>query len=189
MLLLGAPPWQQQLGQSCTNHVHWGTRTDVQRLECLHFCLCMCIKFLKELGTCQGHHCSGIVCHLQVFQDQLTGLKEAQILHCREPSSQVLCNRRCTRPGHQQWARRWPWSLGIPFYPFLHVRPTSERVQVQVYKARIRATGEEVAVKVQRPGIVDNILIDMLLLRRLMKAVDRALPSVSLSLAAPVPRS
>lgn len=34
------------------------------------------------------------------------------------------------------------------------------------------------AVKVQRPGIADSIAIDMLLLRRLMAAVDRNIPQV-----------
>lgn len=43
----------------------------------------------------------------------------------------------------------------------------------QVYKARLRSTGEEVAVKVQRPGIADSIAVDMVLLRRLMTVVDR----------------
>ena len=39
---------------------------------------------------------------------------------------------------------------------------------LQVYKARLRSTGEQVAVKVQRPGIGENIAIDMVLLRRLL---------------------
>jgi aarF domain-containing kinase len=47
-----------------------------------------------------------------------------------------------------------------------------------VYRARLRETGEQVAVKVQRPGIGESIAIDMLLLRRLMGAVDRNLPQV-----------
>ncbi|KAK9815500.1 hypothetical protein WJX72_004714 [[Myrmecia] bisecta] len=42
----------------------------------------------------------------------------------------------------------------------------------QVYKGRLRANGQLVAVKVQRPGIGDSIAIDMLLLRRLVAAVD-----------------
>ena len=37
----------------------------------------------------------------------------------------------------------------------------------------LRATGETVAVKVQRPGIGDNIAIDMLLLRQLMGVIDK----------------
>jgi len=44
----------------------------------------------------------------------------------------------------------------------------------QVYKGRLK-TGEEVAVKVQRPGIGENIAFDMILLRRLMAIVDRSL--------------
>jgi len=48
----------------------------------------------------------------------------------------------------------------------------------QVYRGRLRATGEEVAVKVQRPGIADSIAMDMLLLRRLMVAVDTNITQV-----------
>jgi hypothetical protein len=47
-----------------------------------------------------------------------------------------------------------------------------------VYKARLRSTGEEVAVKVQRPGIGENIAIDMVLLRRLVSVVDKNIPQV-----------
>lgn len=48
----------------------------------------------------------------------------------------------------------------------------------QVYKGRLAATGQQVAVKVQRPRIGESIAMDMLLLRRLMAAVDRYLPQV-----------
>jgi len=46
----------------------------------------------------------------------------------------------------------------------------------------LRETGEQVAIKVQRPGIGESISIDMLLLRRLMGAVDNNLPQVGLVL-------
>lgn len=45
-------------------------------------------------------------------------------------------------------------------------------VSPQVYKGKLHS-GETVAIKVQRPGIADSIAVDMLLLRRLMKIVDR----------------
>jgi aarF domain-containing kinase len=48
----------------------------------------------------------------------------------------------------------------------------------QVYRGRLITTGQEVAVKVQRPRIGESIAMDMLLLRRLMAAVDRYLPQV-----------
>ena len=48
----------------------------------------------------------------------------------------------------------------------------------QVYKARLRSTGEQVAVKVQRPGIGDSIAVDMVLLRRLVALVDKNVPQV-----------
>lgn len=44
----------------------------------------------------------------------------------------------------------------------------------------MRSTGEEVALKVQRPGIGENIAIDMVLLRRLMSAFDASLPRLRL---------
>lgn len=49
----------------------------------------------------------------------------------------------------------------------------------QVYRGRLRSTGEEVAVKVQRPGIGDSIALDMVLLRRLMASIDINIPQVS----------
>lgn len=45
-----------------------------------------------------------------------------------------------------------------------------------MYKARLRSNGEVVAVKVQRPGIGENIAIDMVLLRRLVAVVDNNIP-------------
>ena len=53
---------------------------------------------------------------------------------------------------------------------------------VQVYKGRLKSTGEEVALKVQRPGIGEQICIDMVLLRRLMMTVDATLPKLRLPL-------
>ena len=53
---------------------------------------------------------------------------------------------------------------------------------MQVYRGRLRATGEEVAVKVQRPGIGDSIARDMVLLRRLMAAIDDNVPQVCVGL-------
>ena len=50
----------------------------------------------------------------------------------------------------------------------------------QVYKGILRATGESVAVKVQRPGIGDHIAVDMLLLRRLMAVIDKNQTIVSI---------
>lgn len=41
----------------------------------------------------------------------------------------------------------------------------------QVYKAVLKTSGEAVAVKVQRPGVVDQIALDVYILRRLAAAV------------------
>lgn len=43
----------------------------------------------------------------------------------------------------------------------LHPRPAGP----QVYRARLKASGEEVAVKVQRPGVVEAIALDTYILR------------------------
>ena len=53
---------------------------------------------------------------------------------------------------------------------------------LQVYKGKLMSTGEEVALKVQRPGIGEQICVDMVLLRRLMMAVDTTLPRLKLPL-------
>lgn len=42
----------------------------------------------------------------------------------------------------------------------------------QVYKGRLRKSGEEVAVKIQRPGLKEQLSIDMYILRRLSQLVN-----------------
>lgn len=72
--------------------------------------------------------------------------------------------------------------LGQPVsevYEQLSEAPVAAASLGQVYKGVLRETGDVVAVKVQRPGIGESIAVDMLLLRRLMGAVDRNLPQVS----------
>lgn len=53
----------------------------------------------------------------------------------------------------------------------------------QVYKARLRATGDVVAVKVQRPGVLEGISRDLFLLRQGARAFQ-SLPSVQSDLVA-----
>jgi len=48
----------------------------------------------------------------------------------------------------------------------LSVGPVAAASLGQVYKARLQSTGELVAVKVQRPGIGDNIALDMFIVRK-----------------------
>lgn len=66
--------------------------------------------------------------------------------------------------------------LGRPLesmYSHITSQPVAAASLGQVYKATLAATGETVAVKVQRPGIGDSIAIDMLLLRQLLDVVDK----------------
>lgn len=60
----------------------------------------------------------------------------------------------------------------------LTAEPVAAASLGQVYRGRLRSTGEEVAVKVQRPGIGENIAIDMVLLRRLVSLVDEKVTQV-----------
>jgi predicted unusual protein kinase regulating ubiquinone biosynthesis (AarF/ABC1/UbiB family) len=72
--------------------------------------------------------------------------------------------------------------LGRPVaevYDQLSEQPVAAASLGQVYKGILRETGDVVAVKVQRPAIGESIAVDMLLLRRLMAAVDNNLPQVS----------
>jgi predicted unusual protein kinase regulating ubiquinone biosynthesis (AarF/ABC1/UbiB family) len=60
--------------------------------------------------------------------------------------------------------------LGKPhqeIYSELSPQPIAAASLGQVYKAKLRATGEEVAVKVQRPDLRESITIDLYILRRL----------------------
>ena len=47
-------------------------------------------------------------------------------------------------------------------------------VTPQVYRARLRAGGREVAVKVQRPGVKESIALDIHILRSLAVVIRRA---------------
>jgi aarF domain-containing kinase len=72
--------------------------------------------------------------------------------------------------------------LGKPLeqvYSHITAVPVNAASLGQVYKATLADTGETVAVKVQRPGIGQNIAIDMLLLRQLLKAFDSAQDIIS----------
>eukprot|EP00873_Tetraselmis_striata_P044616 jgi/Tetstr1/464880/TSEL_009617.t1 len=65
--------------------------------------------------------------------------------------------------------------LGMPIeslFAEITDKPVAAASLGQVYKGKLHS-GETVAIKVQRPGIADSIAVDMLLLRRLMKIVDR----------------
>jgi predicted unusual protein kinase regulating ubiquinone biosynthesis (AarF/ABC1/UbiB family) len=71
--------------------------------------------------------------------------------------------------------------LGRPLgevFSELSPRPVAAASLGQVYKGVLRATGEAVAVKVQRPGIGESIAVDMVLLRRLIRAVDTHVAAV-----------
>jgi predicted unusual protein kinase regulating ubiquinone biosynthesis (AarF/ABC1/UbiB family) len=59
--------------------------------------------------------------------------------------------------------------LGVPLedvFSEISLEPIAAASLGQVYKARLRSTGELVAVKVQRPGIGDSIALDMFLVRK-----------------------
>lgn len=79
--------------------------------------------------------------------------------------------------GYQQLTNTTVLQLGDMF-SMITEEPVNAASLGQVYRGRLRATGEEVAVKVQRPGIADSIAMDMLLLRRLMVAVDTNITQV-----------
>eukprot|EP00798_Chlamydomonas_sp_ICE-L_P023264 gene23264-30493_t len=71
--------------------------------------------------------------------------------------------------------------LGMPLskaFAEISDKPVAAASLGQVYKGRLH-TGEEVAIKVQRPNIGENIAVDMLLLRRLMSVVDINIPQIS----------
>jgi predicted unusual protein kinase regulating ubiquinone biosynthesis (AarF/ABC1/UbiB family) len=65
--------------------------------------------------------------------------------------------------------------LGMPLesvYSEITAAPIAAASLGQVYKARLRSTGEEVAVKVQRPGIEEAVGLDFYLVRILASFVD-----------------
>ena len=66
--------------------------------------------------------------------------------------------------------------LGMPLesvYSSITAEPTAAASLGQVYKAILRGTGETVAVKVQRPGIEEQVGLDFYLVRGLTILIDR----------------
>ncbi|MEA5592755.1 AarF/ABC1/UbiB kinase family protein [Rivularia sp. UHCC 0363] len=71
--------------------------------------------------------------------------------------------------------------LGAPpqdIYTELTPDPIAAASLGQVYKAKLKATGEEVAVKVQRPDLRERITIDLYILRRLCAWGQKAIRQV-----------
>ena len=71
--------------------------------------------------------------------------------------------------------------LGRPVhecYPEIDSEPIAAASLGQVYRARL-ATGEEVAVKVQRPNLEETISIDVAILYRLVKLTNRFFPKAN----------
>ena len=63
-------------------------------------------------------------------------------------------------------------------YSEIDSEPIASASLGQVYRARL-ATGEEVAVKVQRPALVESISIDVAILYRLVKLTNRFFPKAN----------
>lgn len=63
-------------------------------------------------------------------------------------------------------------------YPEIDSEPIASASLGQVYRARL-ATGEEVAVKVQRPNLAQTISIDVAILYRLVKLTNRFFPKAN----------
>lgn len=66
--------------------------------------------------------------------------------------------------------------LGMPLesaYSRITAEPIAAASLGQVYKAVLRSTGETVAVKVQRPGIEEQVGLDFYLVRGLTALIDR----------------
>jgi predicted unusual protein kinase regulating ubiquinone biosynthesis (AarF/ABC1/UbiB family) len=63
-------------------------------------------------------------------------------------------------------------------YPEIDSEPIASASLGQVYRARL-ATGEEVAVKVQRPDLAETISIDVAILYRLVKLTNRFIPKAN----------
>lgn len=57
--------------------------------------------------------------------------------------------------------------------------PTKQPHVRQVYKAQLRRDGSLVAVKVQRPGIVEQISLDFYLVRAACQLVDKYVDAVT----------
>ena len=69
-------------------------------------------------------------------------------------------------------------ALPEEIYSELSPQPIAAASLGQVYKGKLRSTGEEVAVKVQRPDLREGITIDLYILRRLARWAQRTFKRV-----------
>ena len=72
--------------------------------------------------------------------------------------------------------------LGSPvdqIFATLSPEPVAAASLGQVYRGTLASTGQDVAVKVQRPGVAATLAMDMALLRRLAAAVDARAPALA----------
>ena len=72
--------------------------------------------------------------------------------------------------------------LGAPVaavFSNLSPEPVAAASLGQVYRGTLAVTGQDVAVKVQRPGVAATLAMDMALLRRLAAAVDARAPALA----------
>jgi len=101
----------------------------------------------------------GYVRGLATLQDQVPAFST-------EVATQIL---------EEEWGRPLTEVLDGP----LPARPVAAASLGQVYKARLRSTGQEVAIKVQRPNIGEQIAVDMHLLRDYLAPAAKKLANLN----------
>jgi predicted unusual protein kinase regulating ubiquinone biosynthesis (AarF/ABC1/UbiB family) len=77
--------------------------------------------------------------------------------------------------------------LGGPtsqFFSQITAAPVASASLGQVYKATLRGSGEEVAIKVQRPGVLELVALDLVLGRRGLQIANQLFPNVRLRICA-----
>jgi len=103
---------------------------------------------------------------------QSVWLPHGQPLHTLNPHTPRPLSPHLHTPAHPQPSQE----LGAPItelFSEFSAEPVGAASLAQVYRARIRATGVEVAVKVQRPGALSTISKDLYVMRRAVGVYER----------------
>ncbi|KAF5829955.1 ABC1 family-domain-containing protein [Dunaliella salina] len=127
---------------------------------------------LREIMTSLGPAYIKLGQALSIRPDVLSpaAMREMQKLCDKVPS---FCNEQAMAVLKEELGKSWE-----EVYEELTPEPIAAASLGQVYKGRLRSTGEAVAVKVQRPGVLETVTVDLFIIRSVGLLTRRFLPSV-----------
>ncbi len=149
-------------------HVQWSREAVLERTGSRVHCLVLCCAFAlsefcnspaggRSRGVYEQRACRG--CDIKLWP--IACAKKYPATHARSPRVRDA-DMRAALPGSPPADVPWPtWGAS-----------DCSRAARQVYKAVLRDTGEDVAIKVQRPGVRPVILRDLFIFRSMARFIN-----------------